>query len=287
MKIPVFSLAALLAAGQFALASEPGSIEFRPEYSSFEAPGGKLISQTIADKLRFSPGVMLVKLSSEVDPSTVGDGVYLGRIVNQHLSWVDRGDYAMALMDAEPPTVIILPFGGWERDVDYAIRIDESVKGVRGQTLLPGGGTWVSTIESIKTPDDFASLPPDVAEAVEEFEARERARKTRAAKATSSDPIGCFPGGQNLLWKGGWTDPTTGLMYFRGRWYDPRTASWLSPDPMGPVDSPNLYAGFAWAPHMYNDPMGMKKIALWYGRGSQYGMGEGFDDLGRALVEQA
>ncbi|MCD4749022.1 MAG: hypothetical protein K8R59_06585 [Thermoanaerobaculales bacterium] len=42
--------------------------------------------------------------------------------------------------------------------------------------------------------------------------------------------------------QGLWTDPTTGLSYARNRWYDARTASWLSEDPMGAVDSPNLYA---------------------------------------------
>jgi RHS repeat-associated protein len=59
----------------------------------------------------------------------------------------------------------------------------------------------------------------------------------------------------NILKKGGlsqecgspsfqglWHDPTTGLAYARNRWYDARTASWLSEDPLGPVDSPNLYA---------------------------------------------
>jgi RHS repeat-associated protein len=250
-------LIAVLAVGGYAPASEPGTVEFRPEYTSFAAPGGELISQTVSDKARFSPGVMLVTLSPDVDASTIGRGVHLGRITDQHLSWVDRTDYAMALLDVDPPTVIILPFAGWERDVDYAIRVDETVKDTQGGILVPGGGTWVSTIESIKTEEDIASLPPDVAAAVEDFKAREKTKKTRTAKASSSDPVGCFPGGQNLLWKGGWTDPTTGLMYFRGRWYDPRTGSWLSPDPKGPIDSPNLYAGFAWAPHMYNDPMGM------------------------------
>ena len=73
----------------------------------------------------------------------------------------------------------------------------------------------------------------------------------------------------NILEKGGlsqecgspsfqglWHDPTTGLAYARNRWYDARTASWLSEDPLGPVDSPNLYAFVGWGPHMGTDPMG-------------------------------
>ncbi|MCP4896163.1 MAG: RHS repeat-associated core domain-containing protein [bacterium] len=68
---------------------------------------------------------------------------------------------------------------------------------------------------------------------------------------------GRFPGGQNLLFQGLWTDPVTGLSYARNRWYDARNASWLSEDPVGAVDSTNLYAFVGWAPHVGRDPMGL------------------------------
>ena len=58
------------------------------------------------------------------------------------------------------------------------------------------------------------------------------------------------------LFQGLWTDPVTGIAYARNRWYDARTASWLSEDPKGAVDSPNLYAFVGWGPHVYTDPMG-------------------------------
>jgi RHS repeat-associated protein len=80
----------------------------------------------------------------------------------------------------------------------------------------------------------------------------------------------------NILKKGGlsqecgspsfqglWHDPTTGLAYARNRWYDARTASWLSEDPLGPVDSPNLYAFVAWGPHAATDPMGLGLFPKW------------------------
>jgi RHS repeat-associated protein len=38
------------------------------------------------------------------------------------------------------------------------------------------------------------------------------------------------------------SDPATGLVYARARWYDPETGTWLSPDPNGYEDSSNLYA---------------------------------------------
>jgi hypothetical protein len=46
------------------------------------------------------------------------------------------------------------------------------------------------------------------------------------------------------------------MSYARARWLDTRTATWLSEDPMGPVDSPNLYAFVGWQPSMGIDPMG-------------------------------
>jgi len=59
------------------------------------------------------------------------------------------------------------------------------------------------------------------------------------------------------LFQGAWTDPVTGIAYHRNRWYDPRTANWLSEDPLGAVDSPNLYAFVGWGPHVGTDPLGL------------------------------
>ena len=46
------------------------------------------------------------------------------------------------------------------------------------------------------------------------------------------------------------------VAYARARWYDARTASWLSEDPEQTLDSPNLYAYVAWQPQMARDPSG-------------------------------
>ena len=65
-----------------------------------------------------------------------------------------------------------------------------------------------------------------------------------------------------LSFQGLWTDPVTGIAYARNRWYDARTASWLSEDPLGAVDSPNLYAFVGWGPHVGRDPMGLAVYAF-------------------------
>ncbi len=52
-------------------------------------------------------------------------------------------------------------------------------------------------------------------------------------------------------------EPATGLAYFRNRWYDPSTGTFLTPDPMGYHDSSNLYAFAKNDPVNGNDPTGL------------------------------
>jgi RHS repeat-associated protein len=52
-------------------------------------------------------------------------------------------------------------------------------------------------------------------------------------------------------------EPATGLAYFRARWYDPATGTFLTPDPMGYRDSSNLYAAFGNDPVNQHDPTGL------------------------------
>jgi RHS repeat-associated protein len=51
-------------------------------------------------------------------------------------------------------------------------------------------------------------------------------------------------------------EPATGLVYARARWYDPETGSFLTPDPMGYLDSSNLYAFCGGDPVNCSDPRG-------------------------------
>ncbi|MEA2416365.1 MAG: hypothetical protein QOI58_3022, partial [Thermoanaerobaculia bacterium] len=52
------------------------------------------------------------------------------------------------------------------------------------------------------------------------------------------------------------SDPATGLVYARARWYSPETGTFLSGDPMGYADSSNLYAFAAGDPVNGRDPTG-------------------------------
>jgi RHS repeat-associated protein len=51
-------------------------------------------------------------------------------------------------------------------------------------------------------------------------------------------------------------EPANGLAYFRARWYDPSTGTFLTPDPMGYQDSSNLYAFAGGDPINNSDPTG-------------------------------
>ncbi len=63
------------------------------------------------------------------------------------------------------------------------------------------------------------------------------------------------------------TEPASGLVYLRARWYDPGTGSFLSPDPLGYQDSSNLYAFCGGDPVNCSDPTGnagVKKGSISY-----------------------
>lgn len=49
----------------------------------------------------------------------------------------------------------------------------------------------------------------------------------------------------------------TGLLYFRNRWYSTTAGQWLSQDPLGPVDSHNLYAFNGFDSVNFVDPFGL------------------------------
>jgi len=53
------------------------------------------------------------------------------------------------------------------------------------------------------------------------------------------------------------SDPETGFVYFGGRYYCPVMSRWVSPDPLGYEEGPNLYAYVLNAPWRYADPTGM------------------------------
>jgi RHS repeat-associated protein len=59
-------------------------------------------------------------------------------------------------------------------------------------------------------------------------------------------------------WHGQPLDAETGLMYVRHRYYDPETGRFITADPLGYVDGPNLYQYGLNNPVSFADPMGLE-----------------------------
>jgi RHS repeat-associated protein len=57
-------------------------------------------------------------------------------------------------------------------------------------------------------------------------------------------------------------DPETGFLYARNRYYDPELGRFVSTDPMGYADGPNLYQYALNNPAVYSDPMGLCVLGL-------------------------
>jgi RHS repeat-associated protein len=61
-------------------------------------------------------------------------------------------------------------------------------------------------------------------------------------------------------------DPETGLYYYRARYYSPYLGQFLTTDPIGTRDDPNLYAYVGLDPANGTDPTGKHKEYRWSGR---------------------
>jgi RHS repeat-associated protein len=58
-------------------------------------------------------------------------------------------------------------------------------------------------------------------------------------------------------------NPQSGLYFAPHRFYNPQLARWMSRDPLGMVDGPNVYAYVLGNPVSHFDPMGLKCEAEW------------------------
>ena len=115
---------------------------------------------------------------------------------------------------------------------------------------------------NLQLPDDVAlelQIPLDVTD-VAPIYIRSFKLGYDTAKAASNELGGAFMGGLSLGFTGAAADPFSGLLYLRNRWYDPASGSWLSEDPMGDRDSPNLYGFVGARPHEKTDPLGLQQV---------------------------
>ncbi len=189
-----------------------------------------------------------LKFTTEVDPATYADGIVVEKQVASGWEEEPRGSATIApsAHGGSVNDIGLRPLGGWERGSTYRVRVTEAIRDVRGQPLTNA--------------EDFSFTVPKSGP----FDTRHEPKRPVAqasAQAASAGPA--FPGGQALGWHGHWTDPVTGLIYMRHRWYDPRTGTFLSPDPLEDIDWPNQYLFGAGRPHEVVDPLGLAVTVKW------------------------
>jgi len=194
-------------------------------------------------------GALAVETTLALDPSTFGSGLVFEKWSVAAGSWesVPQGDVAIGHSDTDGARLLVMPIAGWPKGARYRVRLENGLKDAFGRALQLPPEELTGVEVPLDIPADGVTSPDYQRSFPFEFDT------VLAASATLD---GAFPGGQNLLFQGAWTDPATGLAYHRSRWYDDKTGFWLSEDPAGEIDSPNPYAYVAMAPHRYVDPDG-------------------------------
>ncbi len=73
--------------------------------------------------------------------------------------------------------------------------------------------------------------------------------------------------GNTYMFQGRRYEKSLNMYYYRARHYDPTTGRFLSPDPLGYVDSLNLYQGMNMNPYNFVDPMGLTMMIFYIKEG--------------------
>ena len=131
--------------------------------------------------------------------------------------------------------------------------------------------TWVDTASQDEIDAEFHAIVTDLTGAPSELVAPDGTiawhttrslwgRTIPAPDSTAECPLG-FPGQYH--------DAETGLWYNLNRYYDPDTAAYLTPDPLGLAPAPNPHA-YVTNPHVFSDPLGLQSCVTedvtWGGR---------------------
>ncbi len=200
-------------------------------------PDGTTVSQTTAADA--VDGGIRLTLTLPPDPSTLAAALLVEKR-NTDGTWgaLNAADLALGQRAGAPEELELLPLTGFTKGATYRVGF-QSLKDTLGRTAtLPNFALDIPTDGTPVLLDRTYPLVYD------------------SYFASGTTASGAFPGGQNLLFQGLWTDPVTGMGYARNRWYDARNAVWLSQDPLEDKDSPNLYGFVGARPHELTDPMG-------------------------------
>jgi RHS repeat-associated protein len=198
-----------------------------------------------------------------LDPATVDSGATFARWDSDSGLWFELGptEAIVSADEGDATRLLFMPVDGWLEGERYRVSLTSDLSDLYRRTIVfpDSAATYSVTIEVPSEVDDTEAALPGLPKVIPlAFDTVDAATAT-----LDCDGEPCFPGGLNLLFQGLWHDPVTGIAYARNRWYDSRTAMWLSEDPLEDIDSPNLYAFVAWGPQSGRDPMGLQEYLTW------------------------
>jgi RHS repeat-associated protein len=156
------------------------------------------------------------------------------------------------------PVSAALAAAAFEIDGDSVIWQSEN-DGFVLRTMLPGGAHVLTASGS---PLDLAGLGLAPASS-RNFTIDDQARGIYEAPFSgeaAQSAVGNVFGFQGLP-----EDGETGLLYVRNRYYDPEMGRFITPDPLGYVDGPNVYQFAMNSPVNFSDPLGLSMQASDYG----------------------
>ncbi|MFF4549123.1 DUF6531 domain-containing protein [Streptomyces sp. NPDC001406] len=120
------------------------------------------------------------------------------------------------------------------------------------QLRTQGGEAGAGTLDR-----QFYAIVTDLVGTPTELVAEDGTIAWRATTSLWGGPLAGDDGLCPLAFPGQYRDPETGLHYNLARYYDPDTAHYLSPDPLGLVPAPNHHA-YVDNPFRWSDPLGLE-----------------------------
>jgi RHS repeat-associated protein len=221
---------------------------YQSDVTSVTKPDTTVASQAIADPTHFLGGAIRITTSADLDQGTFNT-IALERLDSSVWTPLTGGEFVTGRgTTATNAQLDVLPLAGFELGKSYRVRVATGLHDVGGRALSD------ARVLTFTLPDP---VPPDQIGTLNFAYERIFPVNYDSYFASGTD-AGLIPGGQPMLFQGAWTDPVTGLQYKRERFYDPRNAGWLSQDPLGDRDSPNLYGFVGARPHEKTDPLGLE-----------------------------
>lgn len=142
----------------------------------------------------------------------------------------------------------------WGQGVDNLISVKPGVDGAEVMALKDGRGSVVGYYQAEATPQGLlatADYTPEGRVTSKDWVTGTTCTETGS---TQCPRLGGLPFG----FHGAYKSPAHGLLYFRNRWYSAEAGQWLTQDPLGEVDSVNLYAFNRFDSVNFIDPFGLE-----------------------------